>query len=784
MTRFSRALATLLMTLWMSACGGGAEDQESRTSAGRHALAGGMSPDRLNVVLITIDTLRADRLSVFGSDIETPGFDRLAEEGVLFSNASTTVPFTLPAHSSIMTGTYPPFHGVRENVGYFLGEENTTLAEMMAQSGRDTAGFVSAFVLDSRWGIGRGFEHYHDDFDLGAFQSANLGSVQRPGEETIAAVHSWLDRPQTGEGGREPFFLWLHLFDAHDPYTPPEPFRSQYPGRLYDAEVAYTDSLLDGFLEDLEARGLLESTVVVVTADHGEGLGDHGEAFHGYFVYDSTVHVPLVFRLPGKASAGRRVREAVSHVDIVPTILDLTGQSIPDRVQGRSLVGALAGEELGEDEPEPVVYAESFYPLLHYGWSALRALRSESFKYIEAPAPELFDLASDPAESENLYPGSGGVGRSMARQLLDLGVQLEQGAASSAAADLDEQTLAQLRALGYVAGPGETDARSYDPRIPRNDPKEAIGLHRKIMRAQGLAGDDKAAEAKRLLEEALAEDSALIDVHQLLGDLELQASDFEAAAGHFERALALDGQHKSSLFGLATAHHRMGRADDAVVGYQLLLSIAGQDSKATLAIADIEVKRGRLEEARHVLRDAAQPGAPALLFNRLGEVMTLEGQQAEARRWFEEAIDSNPDLSQPRFNLAVLFEESDDLVKAQRYYEEAIERSPRHYQAQFNLARLKGRMGDAEGERELLEKAIESKSDFALGYIFLGKSLMDSNELDKAEEETRAGLDLIDESELGWYVLADILNRRGRRAEANQALARARALAEAGDDTS
>ena len=372
----------------------------------------------------------------------------------------------------------------------------------------------------------------------------------------------------------------------------------------------------------------------------------------------------------------------------------------------------------------------------------------------------------------------------MARQLLDLGVRLEEGAASSSAADLDEQTLAQLRALGYVAGPGEAEARSYDPRIPRKDPKEAIGLHRKIMRAQGLVGDDKVEPARRLLEEALAEDSELIDVHQLLGELELQAGDFETAAGHFERALAFDDQHKSSLFGLATAYNRMGRADDAVAGYRRLLSIAGQDSKATLGIADIEVKRGRLEEARRVLRDAAQPGAPALLFNRLGEVMALEGQPAEARRWFEEAIASNPDLSQPRFNLAVLVEESGDLVMARQYYEEAIERSPKHYQAQFNLARLKGRMGDAEGERELLEKAIESKSDFALGYFFLGKSLMDSNELDRAEEETRAGLDLTDKSELGWYVLADILNRRGRRTEANQALVKARALGEVRDDTS
>ncbi len=735
--------------------------------------------ERLNVVLITIDTLRADRLSSFGSDVETPHLDSLAAEGALFTNASTTVPFTFPAHSSIMTGTYPPFHGVRENVGYYLGEGNRTLAQMLGEAGWQTAGFVSSFVLDSRWGIGRGFDHYYDDFDLAAFEDANLGSVQRPGSETIAAALEWLDGRQ-GDGSEPgPFFLWLHLYDPHDPYTPPEPFRSRYPGRPYDAEVAYTDSLVGGFVGELEDRGVLERSVVVVTADHGEGLGDHGETFHGYFVYDSTVHVPLILRLPGQAVAGQRIDQAVSHVDIVPTLLDLSGQQpLPEGLHGQSLLAMLAGatESPGEAGSEGQVYAESFYPLLHYGWAPLRSLRSATHKYVEAPNPELFDLRADPGEAASVYRDQQGAGRRMARSLVALAARLEEGAASQAAPDLDQQTLAQLQALGYMAGPGEASARGYDPSVPRPDPKQKLHLHRQLMRAQGRVSAGETQAAAGLLRSALEEDPDLLDAHQLLGSIELSAEDFAAAAGHFERALALDDRHKPSLFGLATAHQRLGRTDDALLGFRRLLEVAGQDSKATLAIADVEVERGELGAAEETLRLAAQPGAPALLFNRLGEVQTLSGRPAEAIRSFQDALEGNPRLSQPHFNLAVLYEQAGDLERARARYQEAIDRAPKHYQAQFNLARLMGGLGHAERERELLEEAIASKPDFAVGYFFLGKSLMEAGELERAEEVTRAGLEIVDESQLGWFVLADVLNRRGRPAEAAQALNRGRSV--------
>jgi arylsulfatase A-like enzyme/Tfp pilus assembly protein PilF len=764
------------MALLQMGCGGSSSDGESGPL---QQLSDTVAPQNLNIVLITIDTLRADRLSSFGSKVQTPHLDRLAGDGILFTNASTTVPFTLPAHSSIMTGTYPPFHGVRENVGYYLGDGNITLAERMSDAGRQTAGFVSAFVLDSRWGIGRGFDHYFDDFDLNAFESANLGSVQRPGPETIEAALGWLDEREQQPTSTEPFFLWLHLFDPHDPYTPPEPFRSRY-SNPYDAEVAYTDSLVGGFLEDLDRRGLVDETLIVLTADHGEGLGDHGENFHGYFVYDSTVHVPLMLRFPGRALAGTRVDAPVSHVDIVPTILEATGQEIPERLQGRSLLAALqeTSPPAGEEGPGPVVYTESFYPLLHYGWAPLRALRSRSHKYIESPSPELFDLTADPSERSNLAPNDEKTARQMARTLFTLGNELAEGAIETAEADLDEQALSQLQALGYLAGPGQENARTYDPSIERKDPKEKIHLHRQIMSAQGLVGDGNPQEASTLLEQALMEDPELLDVHQMLGNIELDAERPEAAADYFTSALALDDRHRPSIAGLAASHRALGRLDEAVLGYRRVLALAGQDSPSTLAIADIEVERDDLPAAEKVLRNAAQPGAPALLFNRLGEVQVLAGRPEEARRNLLAALDANPDLSQPHFNLAILLEQSKDLDGARQEYEQAIDKAPKHYKAQFNLARLVGRMGDSRRERQLLEQSIESNPEFAVGRFFLGKSLMDAGEFERAEKVTRTGLELRSDNQFGWLVLADVLNRQGKAAEASRALAEAQRLRE------
>jgi arylsulfatase A-like enzyme/Tfp pilus assembly protein PilF len=734
---------------------------------------GDRSPAKLNVILVTIDTLRADRLSSYGNPAPlTPNIDALAGEGIRFANAASTVPFTLPAHSSIMTGTYPPYHGVRENVGYTLDDSIPTLAEWLGARGYTTAGFVSAFVLDSRWGIARGFDTYYDEFDLDEMKG-NLGSVQRDGRETIAEAVRWLDG-----GPASPFLLWLHLFDPHDPYTPPEPFRSQYPRRPYDAEVAFTDSLIGELRRALEERGMLDSSLVILTGDHGEGLGNHREGFHGFFVYDSTVHVPLIIRLPDGRLGGRVVEEVVSHVDLLPTILEATGQEIPSSVQGSSLVPLLLGQD---DSRERAVYTESLYPLLHYGWSPLRSIRTREHKFIDAPDAELYDLSSDREEQQNILLEDRRLARELKDKLTALVAEIErEGSDRAGTADLDEETLQQLRALGYVAGQGGVDAEEESDK-PRADPKERIELHQAIMAAQSDLGREDPDRAEQRLVQVLEIDSSIIDAHQMLGTIASQREDFEAAIAHFQRALALDSDHTTSLFGLAGAYRKLDRLDEALVGFRRLLDLNPDDSKAIVAVAQIHVDRGERSEAISLLEEATQsPDAVAILFHQLGELLVLEGRNVEARRSFEEAAKRNEELVQPRFNLAVLEEEAGNFARAIDLYEQTLELAPDHFEAQFNLGRLYGQRGNLDRQQQLYEAAIDSNPEFVRGYFFLAKLLMDrGGDLRRAEELTREGLAKDPQSNtgpLGLYLLADLLNRTGRQEEAMQAVTRARAI--------
>lgn len=734
---------------------------------------GDLAPAELNVILITIDTLRADRLSSYGNPVPlTPNIDLLAGEGVRFANAASTVPFTLPAHSSIMTGTYPPYHGVRENVGYTLDEGIPTLAEWLGDRGYTTAGFVSAFVLDARWGIARGFDTYHDDFDLDEMKG-NLGSVQRDGRETVATAIRWLD-----DSPSSPFLLWLHLFDPHDPYTPPEPFRSQFPKRPYDAEVAFTDSLIGELRRALEERGLLDSSLLILTGDHGEGLGNHKEGFHGFFVYDSTVHVPLIIRLPEGRLGGQVIEEAVSHVDLLPTILDVTGQESPAGIQGTSLLPLVLGLEESGDR---AVYTESLYPLLHYGWAPLRSIRTREHKFIDTPNAELYDLTADREERENILLDDRRVARELKDRLTALRAEIErQGRDRAHTADLDEETLQQLRALGYIAGQGGVSAEEESD-TPRADPKDRIELHQLIMVAQSDLGRENPEQAEQRLEQVLKSDPTILDAHQMLGTISSQREDFEEAIEHFRRALELDSDHTTSLFGLAGAYRNLDRLDEALVGFRRLIDLNPGDSKAIVAVAQIHVGRDERNEAISLLEEATQsPNAAAILFHQLGELLVLEGRSEEARRSFEQAAKNNEELAQPRFNLAVLEEEAGNIARATDLYEKTLELAPNHFQAQFNLGRLYGQRGNPDRQQRLYEAALASNPEFIRGYFFLAKLLMDrGGDLKRAEELTREGLarDLDNETgPLGHYLLADILNRTGRQDEAMKAVAQARAI--------
>jgi arylsulfatase A-like enzyme/Flp pilus assembly protein TadD len=725
-------------------------------------------PTRLNVILVTLDTLRSDRLSCYGSElVDTPNIDGFASEGVRFTNAASTVPFTLPAHSSILTGTYPPHHGVRENVGAMLGDDIPTLAQLLRDGGWATAGFVSAFVLDGRWGIGRGFDHFFDDFDVRGMETPNMSSVQRSGDETVAEAVRWLDeRPPD-----QPFFLWLHLYDPHEPYEPPEPFASQYPNRPYAGEVAYTDSLIGDFRQALEERDLVEKSLVILTTDHGEALGDHGEIFHGYYIYEATIHVALIVRPPFTAHAGRVVDDVVSHVDLVPTVLDAVDLPYPETLHGRSLLPLLVGEEV---EWERNVYSESLYPLLHYGWAPLRAIRTDRFKLIDVPRPELYDFVDDRREEQNLYDQQPDRSQELEGKLAELRLEIERDEpASGQQAELDEQSLAMLQALGYVAGQGGVSVEEEEDR-PRADPKDKLALHQAMMAAQSRM--ELPDEAVAILERVLAEDDAIVDAHQMLGRIAGRQERLEDAVTHYRRALELDSNNRSSLIGLASSYEKLERYDDALVGYRRLLDLSDDNINAAIAIADIHVVREQFDDAAQILEQtiASKGDPPAIVHNKLGEVRVEQGRPEEAVPLFEHAIERAEEFPMPYFNLGVLREERGEVDRAVARYEQAIELEPKFFRAQFNLGRLYGKLGDPDRQQELWEASIESNPKFVQGHYYLAKLLMDrGGDLTRAEELVRKGIELDPEHEegpLGHYILADLLNRTGRPFDARQAV--------------
>ena len=395
------------------------------------------------VVLITLDTTRADRLPPYGlMDVATPGLDRLAREGVLFQQALSVAPLTLPAHTSLLTGILPPGHGVRDNADELLASTFTPRAEVLHDRGFRTGAFVGSIVLNADRGLAQGFDRYSGVVDDGQPAAHRW---QRRGDAVMADAIAWLDAI-----GDERFFMWTHLYDPHRPYEPPEPFRSRH-SDPYIGEIAFADSQIARLLDVLERRQLLDRTLIVVTADHGESLGDHGERDHGIFVYESVLRVPLIIRAPGGRPG--RVDRVVRLIDVMPTVLDVLGLELP-RMDGVSLRAALEGSQ---PPPDLDAYAESLYPR-KFGWSPVRALRDGRFKLIDAPRPELYDLERDPFEEHNVYEQRPAIANGMSRRLNELaGPRVDPGPEAVASGELRER----LAALGYVGSGASTRAQDF-----------------------------------------------------------------------------------------------------------------------------------------------------------------------------------------------------------------------------------------------------------------------------------------------------------------------------------
>ncbi|HXK09953.1 MAG TPA: sulfatase-like hydrolase/transferase [Vicinamibacteria bacterium] len=508
-----------------------------------------------DVVLVTLDTVRADRMGFLGSRRGlTPALDSLARQAVVFEEAFAEAPLTTVSHATILSGTHPPSHEVQD-FGMPLPAAAPWLPALLHAAGYRTAAFVGSIVLDPKGGIASGFDRGFDLYDAGFERRRNgadpYKTKERRGDEVVARAIAWLDRRGSGR-----FFLWVHLYDAHDPYDPPEPYASRHAEAPYEGEIAGVDAAVGRLVDALRERGVLEGALVVVAADHGESLGEHGEDTHGVFLYDATIHVPLLLRLPGGGEAGRRVGGRVSLVDIAPTVLDAAGIGIPAAIQGRSLLGLARGRR----ESERPAYAESEYPRRVFGWSPLRSWRSERFLYVEAPRRELYDLRSDPGATRNIAEDRPAVADGMAAE-----IERARGAWSSthpraAATGPSPEVVERLASLGYAAG-----ATGASPLPPTGvDPKDKIGVVNLLQRATQAGEEGRWDAAIPIYERVVATDPQIFTARLELGLALARRRDWARALPHLELVAERMPDYADARFALGLAYASLGRTKDAV----------------------------------------------------------------------------------------------------------------------------------------------------------------------------------------------------------------------------
>jgi arylsulfatase A-like enzyme/Tfp pilus assembly protein PilF len=622
-----------------------------------------------NIVLITLDTTRADRMGFLGSRRGlTPNLDELARRAAVFSNAYAQVPLTTPSHATILSGTFPQFHRVNY-MGDPLSKPVPFLPDLLHAHGYRTAAFVGSLVLEPKklaMGFERGFDHYDAGYHRRIPPEDRYHSMERRAEDVISRAVNWMSKRPAG-----PFFLWVHLYDPHDPYSPPEPFRSRYQAEPYDGEIAYTDAALAKLFSALRAQKLFDSTVIAVMADHGEAFGEHGEKHHGIFLYDETIHVPLLIK-PPNSTEGVSVSAKVGLVDVAPTILEIAQLPVPRSMQGNSLLSMMNPARAGEGDhvvaPERPVYSESGYGELSFGWSKLQAWRTSKYLYVEAPDRELYDLSTDPQAKHNLAATAKAVTETSAAKLKDFYSKTEGNARPSAQLDVDQSE--SLHALGYL-----TSSKSAIPdreKSSKVDPKQKIATANLLYEALVAMEQDNFAEAVPRLEEVLQQEpntpiallqlgraymslkeyqKAVAPLQSLvekkpddafgryeLGCALVKTGQWDAALPHFEAAVSQLTSSSMMHFYLALVYQRTSRISEAAKEFQSAVRLDPDNFAANLLLGRILLMQQKAPDALPYLRKANRLRADSIDVHRfLSDVYTQLGQSTNARRELAEA---------------------------------------------------------------------------------------------------------------------------------------------------
>ena len=605
-----RAARPLLLLLLFAACGFRA--RPSRTTP---------------VILISVDTLRSDHLPIYGyKNISTPNIDALRADSILYERAYSHCPLTLPSHTSILTGLLPADHGIRDNVGYRLDQKIPTLAEVLKKNGYATGAAVSAFVLRRESGIDRGFDFYDDEVEP-VGKSTVIGRVQRDGGDTERIAKSWLDK----QSGDKPFFLFLHLYDPHTPYTPPEPFFSTIKNH-YDGEIAYVDSIIGDFIAYLKQRDLYDKSMIVFLSDHGEGLNEHGEEEHGIFLYREALQVPLLVKLPKSFDGGKSVAAPVELIDVFPTIAQQTASNVPNpEKESRSLLSFLSG-----NAPQRPIYSESFYARFHFGWSDLHSLIDGDHHFIRAPIAELYDLAKDPGEKKNTIEENRRAYVAM-RSAIEPYVRQ-----ASAPTNIDPEEAAKLAALGYV---GSTISTAEGEQLP--DPKTTIDVFRQIRVAFTLYRDNREEEALALTNKLLRDNSRILDLWDVKSKILQKMGRIDEAIEAAKEGLRQQPNAVASMISIANLSMSIGKLDQAQQHAELLLKI--EPGQAHELLARIAAQRGDYAKAKQEanLAAKAQSDSTAALMT-LGAIAKQQGDLPGAMKYLDQALEKVTQRRNPR----------------------------------------------------------------------------------------------------------------------------------------
>jgi len=585
-----------------------------------------------NIVIITLDTTRADRMGFLGSKKGlTPNLDALAREGAVFTRAYAQAPTTTVSHASLLTGSYPLYHTV-DGFGVPLPASVPTLPDLLRQRGYRTGAFVGAMILDPLNGLAPGFDRGFDVYDAGyrvrAPREARYGTLERRAADVVARAIKWL-----GAASPKPFFLWVHVFDPHEPYDPPAPYRAKF-ANPYDAEIAYVDASLGKLLAELKARKAWNNTWIAVMADHGESLGEHGERSHGVFLYDSTIHVPLAIKFPAGRFAGQRAGGRVGLVDVAPTALEVAGAPIPKQMNGQSLVGMLARNP----EREAPMYSETTYPANAFGWSATAALRTDKYLYIRSPRRELYDAAVDPDSTKNLADASKAQADRIAQQLDNFEKFYRAGAPQKSASEMDPRLAEKLAALGYVAASGG------NKNLNGADPKDKIEVANQLHAAMLLNEDHEYEKMIPVLRKIVAGDPQIFAAEMMLGSALFETGQARESLVHLQKATELQPDSGQAHFSLGRSLMVTGDPAGAAGHFEITVNRMPKWPLAHFLLGTAYAAQRQPAKAVESLRSATQlDGEHYGAHLMLGRILAVEGQPAAGLPYLERATLLRPD---------------------------------------------------------------------------------------------------------------------------------------------